>query len=468
MLDFTKSFSLTSYLYFGPQVNEVGDGMALVFQAYNGTPKWYTYNTSALGYLGNPRDENSIGIPNSFAIEFDLFNNQTDNDGWYDQDLPTSNQGQHIAYLWPGDLAQYSSWWAWFQTQRNVIHYNPISYLLTNDNWIKLDVNWDAEAQKLQYIIDDTQVVDVPYEALYTNVLSHNTTVFWGFTGATGTYSAPQKVVFQQVPFLVEANPQITVENLTRNKQMSSGDAIHVNEKVRLTYSVEYVNGKQTWKNIRTTLTNDPNFILDTNSITVTPYFGETAGNSYKLDDSALTEGILQFPSNGMGPSLDLSGDIPSKMVINYEGHYADDTPQTAIYLKSEYKGDNAVYQASPFELIPTQNLPPVLAFTEIADISVVDTDEIKTIDGTFQDPNQSELTLRYAIDGATVKTEKVDGTNTDGTWAYTLTKSQIDNLSGGEHTFQVTAENQMGQTTTITKKLLKKVCASHKAYFIE
>ncbi|MBC1397641.1 lectin-like domain-containing protein [Listeria fleischmannii] len=457
LLDFTKSFSLTSYLYFGPQVNEVGDGMALVFQAYNGTPKWYTYNTSALGYLGNPRDENSIGIPNSFAIEFDLFNNQTDNDGWYDQDLPTSNQGQHIAYLWPGDLAQYSSWWAWFQTQRNVIHYNPISYLLTNDNWIKLDVNWDAEAQKLQYIIDDTQVVDVPYEALYTNVLSHNTTVFWGFTGATGTYSAPQKVVFQQVPFLVEANPQITVENLTRNKQMSSGDAIHVNEKVRLTYSVEYVNGKQTWKNIRTTLTNDPNFILDTNSITVTPYFGETAGNSYKLDDSALTEGILQFPSNGMGPNLDLSGDIPSKMVINYEGHYADDTPQTAIYLKSEYKGDNAVYQASPFELIPTQNLPPVLTFTEIADVSVVDTDEIKTIDGTFQDPNQSELTLRYAIDGVTVKTEKVDGTNTDGTWTYTLTKSQIDNLSGGEHTFQVTAENQMGQTTTITKKLLKK-----------
>ncbi len=457
LLDFKKNFSLTSYLYFGPQVNEVGDGMALVFQAYNETPKWFTYGASAIGYLGNQRDENSIGIPNSFAIEFDLFNNQADADGWYDQGLPTTNQGQHIAYLWPGDLTQYSSWWSWFQTQRNISHYNPISYLLTSDKWIKLDVNWDAEKEKLQYIIDDTQVVDVPYEEFYTNVLSHNTSVLWGFTGATGTYSAPQKVVFQKVPFLVEADPQITVQNLTRNKQMSSGDAIHVGEKVRLTYSVEYIDGKQTWKNIRATLMNDPNFILDTGSITVTPYFGEMALDSYKMEDSAWTDGILQFPSDGISPDLDLSGEIPSKIAISYEGHYATETPNTAIYLNSEFKGDNAVYQAAPFELIPAQNLPPVLTFTETADVPVVDTDEMKTIDGTFHDPNQGKLILTYAIDGTTVKTETVDGTNTDGDWLYTLTKAQIDSLSDGEHTFQVTAENLMGQTAIITKKLLKK-----------
>ncbi|MEN2667829.1 L-type lectin-domain containing protein [Listeria aquatica] len=298
LLDFTKSFHLSTYLYFGENVANVGDGMALVFQAVTDSPTWFTSNASSIGYLGEQRNENSVGILNSLAIEFDLFSNITDNDGWFDQNLPTTNKGQHIAYTWPGDLTEYTSWWAWFNTQRAIAHHDPLSYLLTDDKWIRLDVDWDVESKQFQYVIDNSTVVNVPYEELYNRVLATNTQVYWGFTGSTGTYAAPQKVVFQEVPNLVEVDPKIEVYNESRTQEVLDGDEVHTNETLRFDYSVEYLGGKQNWEKVKAIFTGDPNFVLEPGSITATAFIGGQA-QSYSLDDSILVDGILNFPVEG-------------------------------------------------------------------------------------------------------------------------------------------------------------------------
>lgn len=457
LLDFTKSFHLSTYLYFGENVANVGDGMALVFQAVTDSPTWFTSNASSIGYLGEQRNENSVGILNSLAIEFDLFSNITDNDGWFDQNLPTTNKGQHIAYTWPGDLTEYTSWWAWFNTQRAIAHHDPLSYLLTDDKWIRLDVDWDVESKQFQYVIDNSTVVNVPYEELYNRVLATNTQVYWGFTGSTGTYAAPQKVVFQEVPNLVEVDPKIEVYNESRTQEVLDGDEVHTNETLRFDYSVEYLGGKQNWEKVKAIFTGDPNFVLEPGSITATAFIGGQA-QSYSLDDSILVDGILNFPVEGTtGPTLGLGGDLPSKMVISYKGHFTSDISGDPVTLTSQYNGENALVSAPEFTMIPVTNVAPKLAFSEDQDWQVLDTDKAKAISGSFEDLNKGSLNLEYYLDGEQIHQEKVDSSTGSGAWSLELSAEQIAALASGEHEFKVTATNLVSQSATIQSVLTKK-----------
>lgn len=456
LLDFTKSFHLSTYLYFGENVANVGDGMALVFQAATDSPTWFTHNSLSIGYLGDQRNDTSIGIPNSLAIEFDLYNNQTDSDGWFDQNVPTTNKGQHIAYTWPGDLTEYTSWWAWFNTQRSILHHDPLSYLLTDDKWIRLDVDWNVESQVFQYVIDNSTVVNVPYEDLYNRVLSTNTKAYWGFTGATGNYAAPQKVVFQEVPNLVEVDPKIEVYNETRDQAVVDGGDVYTDETLRFDYSVEYLNGKQTWNSVKAALTGDSNFVLEPGSITVTAVIGGQ-NQSYPMDDSALVDGILNFPvGTANGPTLGLEGNLPSKMIISYRGHFKADTPAEPVVLSAQYNGDNALVSSPDFTIHPKTSVTPQIRFSENQNWQVLDTDERKSISGSFTDPNKGSLNLDYYLDGEKIHQEQVDSTSGSGEWSLELSAEQVRELANGEHEIKVTATNLVSQSATIQAAITK------------
>lgn len=166
-LDLTTAFSLEFRMNFGNNDATGADGMVFVLQ---------TVGTAALGNAG--AGMGFQGFNPSFGIEFDTFSNPETAD----------MSADHVAFLRNGDVNHNSS--------NNLA--GPIQANLTNTNIEDgqdhiIKIIWNPQAQIVSLYFDCalrlTQQVN-----LINTIFSGNSDVYWGFTGATGTYTNQQSV----------------------------------------------------------------------------------------------------------------------------------------------------------------------------------------------------------------------------------------------------------------------------------
>ncbi len=182
-LDFSKSWKIDSYIYFGISIKDAADGITLTFQS--DSTNVLGANGGGLGaYHGN------IGT-NAFSIEFD-----TDvNDDSYDKNISfhSGYYGQHIAFV----------------DHINVYENLNFKYLLQNwfpnglsdGEWKRLTVEWDSTSKIIKYVLSKMNgelLRDGTYP-LDPNRFPEKK-AYWGFTGATGSKFQTNGVSFLNVP----------------------------------------------------------------------------------------------------------------------------------------------------------------------------------------------------------------------------------------------------------------------------
>lgn len=160
-IDLTKNFVVYSKIYFGKQDNGA-DGVAFVLQ--NAGLNAIGISGGGIGYHGMPG--------NSFIIEFDTYQNLQWN---FTTGDPVED---HIGFM----------------SQGNAFHNNPstalsapypLSQNIEDDQYHDAKFEWDATLHKMTLtFLGQTFVYSGD---IVTTIFGGNPTVFWGFTGATGS-----------------------------------------------------------------------------------------------------------------------------------------------------------------------------------------------------------------------------------------------------------------------------------------
>ncbi|PFJ08955.1 hypothetical protein COD67_22920, partial [Bacillus cereus] len=283
-MDLTKNFTASMYIYFGNQGANAGDGMAFVM--HNDAR-----GINALGNMGSGLgvyasqgygQSKTNGVQNSFAVEFDTYINNNDNDGYFDTNV---TQGNHVAWSYPGKVDTYIDYYTFPSNRRTMKHNNvdgnvgvQFPGLLSNDSWRKFTVNWNAINSQITY-----QLQGLPAYTLSLNVqdVFGSNQVYWGFTGSTGSKFQNNRVTFDQVPGLVEADVKETITKKD-NSIVESGTSVNTGEELTYKINAKYLSGKQDWTNIilKSVLNGYVSYIPG--SMTITTPTGTTP-----LDDSA-------------------------------------------------------------------------------------------------------------------------------------------------------------------------------------
>lgn len=239
-LDLTNSFHAEMYVYFGDKKSNAADGMTFVMHA----DKAATENFSGglgdqLGVyakFGEGKDGLKEQIKKSFVVEFDTYHNGNS----FDKGIAYNSGKGHIAYSFPDIKSAYN-----FDENGNVsanVHnglYYPTDYL-SNNTWHLFSVDWNADSNMLSYNFDDAPTVIVP---INPSVVFGTNSVYWGFTGSTGSSYQESKVSFKQIPGLVDisSKTEITSKGLDITETGISG----TEGDVKFNYSLKYNGGKQ-------------------------------------------------------------------------------------------------------------------------------------------------------------------------------------------------------------------------------
>jgi gliding motility-associated-like protein len=166
-LDLTESFSIEFDMYFGTTDGNGADGMAFVLQ---------TVGTAAIGSSGGGMGYQ--GFDPSFGIEFDTYCNPDVGDPNYD----------HVAFLRNGNVSHY--------TADNLAGPVGATAALINledgqDHQVK--ITWNPAAQTIALYVDcELRLSD--QVNLVGSIFQGESTVYWGFTGATGGLFNEQRV----------------------------------------------------------------------------------------------------------------------------------------------------------------------------------------------------------------------------------------------------------------------------------
>jgi gliding motility-associated-like protein len=166
-LDLTESFSIEFDMYFGTTDGNGADGMAFVLQ---------TVGTAAIGASGGGMGYQ--GFDPSFGIEFDTYCNPDVGDPSYD----------HVAFLRNGNVSHF--------TADNLAGPVGATAALINledgqDHQIK--ITWNPTAQIIALYVDcELRLSD--QVNLVGSIFQGESTVYWGFTGATGGLFNEQRV----------------------------------------------------------------------------------------------------------------------------------------------------------------------------------------------------------------------------------------------------------------------------------
>lgn len=206
-------FSTSMWLYFGkdtgsgskPEEKKVGDGMAFVMHADSEGKNAFAKSSrgnnvfgggASLGVWAQANTTGGIkgAITNSLAIEFDNHINKTG----MDKDTTNGNDGTkpygHIAWGLPGKAYTYGRSGA----NRTQIH-NDAQAVDTfgDDRWHLFSINWDSERKQLTYKLDELLEKTI---SLNPQDVFGTSTVYWGFTGSTGSAKMDARVAFEEFP----------------------------------------------------------------------------------------------------------------------------------------------------------------------------------------------------------------------------------------------------------------------------
>ncbi|MES9684590.1 L-type lectin-domain containing protein [Gottfriedia acidiceleris] len=438
-MDLTKDFSSTMYMYFGNQGSNAGDGMAFVMHNDpNGTNALSPNTGSGLGvYAGQANGASKTnGIQKSFAIEFDTFINNSGSDGYFDTNVTAGN---HIAWSYPGKIETYIDYNIFLDYRRTMKHNNVdgnvgVQFVqggLSNDKWRKFTIKWDASNSKLTYQLEGLNPVVVP---INVQDVFGSTSVYWGFTGSTGSRYELNRVTFDSVPGLVDANVS---ETITRSDGSVVEDQSYVSKGEELTYTInaKYLSGKQDWQNIRlkTLLNNYVTYIPNTLEIS-------NGSNNIKLDDETWNDKSLAVNI----PNLNTNNHFAT---LKFKVKVNSVTEDTLVSEESTFEGDNYIAHTELSQFIIKKNQAPIVKMndTEPIHLRIGEDYEVK---GTWSDEDSKTNSLYFVINGNLMNVESVDngGSSTSQEWSYLVS---ADNLKLGENTFQVYAKDEEGVIST-------------------
>lgn len=286
-IDISKKQTLSMWLYFGPTQHlnygdGFGDGMAFVMQnPNNGITAFSSKNNTlavgeSLGVWGADNDGNvsttssiaKTAISNSWALEFDTYNNVSTSSGSsssFDIGLPD----QHIGYGYPADPATYKQNGSKGLFSNNYYYSQNLSGVehttLHDGKCHHLTISWDPSTNKATYSFNDknpdddskgsnpiTRTTEVIKKAEFGNLTSNK--LQWGFTATTGANYEPNLIAFESIPSSVEASNSSTITDITQNKEFGSNGTVNSNDKLSINYRLAYSSGKDFWSNINAKL----------------------------------------------------------------------------------------------------------------------------------------------------------------------------------------------------------------------
>lgn len=306
--DLTKEQTITGWIYVGPTFNVSGDGVALVLQndsrgsdaigryykkagliSFLDPEKNYPAYGESLGVYGGmvaPKsltDTSTIAsyaIQNSFALEFDAFNNSSSNaglkngtqqyndnstndlfDGLYDSKNTLEAKGQHVAWTYPGDPDSYALKMATINNFYGLHHHNVIFNATiggydsdTNntgkDAWHHFTFTYkpdkdDSNYGYISYVYNDRETdgtvkpystwdkrprdIDDPIkiDLRKFNLSDGQTKIRWGFTGSTGSPgSTPgyNDVILEKIPAVANVIDTSSLYDVTQKRAIKDLD----------------------------------------------------------------------------------------------------------------------------------------------------------------------------------------------------------------------------------------------------
>ncbi|WP_125573647.1 L-type lectin family protein [Levilactobacillus huananensis] len=310
-----KNETASMWIYFGNNGKKAADGMALVFhnddRGLNATPTFgKTIYGETLGVWGIATDRKQAtadkvaasAIQNSWALEFDTHPNKStsySNAGDADS-FDVGFNGPHLANGYPGDVATYdmvkttqlipipaSGYYA--QQQHEGVLNGDYTFL-SNGSWHHLTVDWRADTKVLTYTFNDKDPVDgtdqpgVSEKAtLDLDKIDPKNTgqAQWGFTGATGSSYENNLVVMERIPGLVDAKATTTLMDKETNQVIGDGGILKGGHKFQLDYQLDYLDGKQSWKDLIAKMNLPTNLNYDAAKIT----YADGTTNELSLND---------------------------------------------------------------------------------------------------------------------------------------------------------------------------------------
>lgn len=481
--DLNKDATASMWMYFGNAAAQSGDGMALVLQNdAKGNAAISTGNGETLGVWANDilaetgyfnktsgySDVSTLvktGIQNSWALEFDTYNNASKNAGnGFDTNAVKNN---HIASGYPGDTNNYvqqvnkiagsiflPSYADYFYNQN---HLGLIDYgaNLSNGLWHHVTLKYSAGTSatgSMTYTIDDknpqTNVMATGKSATVSidkSKFNSNGAVRWGFTGSTGGNYENNLVMFEKVPGLVDATASQTVTDTTqKNKDVTNDGLVHSGDSLDFVTNLKYLSGKQDWKAISANLKVPNNVTLKTGTIA----YSGAATDSETIDLTKMSNGdIVKVLKNNLSTAKYSSAKVT--LTGTADKVAADTVVNSPI---SGFSGSNAVIQsnAAKFTIGGTRTL----TISGINDIKV-NQKEAATVAGTVV----SSLGGTFPA-GTTTASIKVNGSysvsanvGTDGKFSVSVPSTQ---LKVGKNPYTVMATDQYGnQTTSYTADII-------------
>ncbi|EUJ28479.1 legume lectin domain-containing protein [Listeria floridensis FSL S10-1187] len=244
MMDLTKDFKTSMYLYFGDRGEKAADGMAFVMQADKNKNKAFRTGEGArLGVWDSASYKDfGMAIMNSFAVEFDTHYNSE-----FDAAIPKGKN--HIAWGYPGKKSTYHDEWKLIGSYRWLNHEDPIfpkNNYLSDGKWHHFVVKWDAERSTLTYQFDTMRTISIPIDVKDVFGTSQ---VYWGFTGSTGSDYANNRVVFEEIPELLEGETKEKIVDQRDGKSIE-GKEVHAEDVLTYEIDTQYLKGKTAWKDV--------------------------------------------------------------------------------------------------------------------------------------------------------------------------------------------------------------------------
>lgn len=474
VFDLTKNQSASMWLYFGNTGKKAADGMAFVLQNdENGlaaTPGYgKTVSGETLGVWGVDTDKKQTtpdklatkAIQNSWALEFDTHLNTSTNYGnTGDADsFDVGISGPHIANNYPAEtstyqmvrtstlLPIYSVGYYATQTHEGVLKGDYT--LLANGAWHHLTLNWDAKGKQMTYTFDDKD----PATGKAQTGISESATLDlakidpnntgetrWGFTGATGDSYENNLVVMEEVPGLVDAQATSTLTDTTTGKKINDGDIMKGEDTFELTYQLNYLSGKQSWKDIQAQLQLPAELTYEAAEVTYAD------GTSTVVDVSDLTDNQLTIK---LSEALSEAND---EATITLTGTASNPkSPVTVDSAASTFSAVNSVVSAETvaFTLNPTLEL---YAASLSGSSTQVDAGEDATMKGLVVVPEgvnltNADMTVHTTLNGKAQTDFKIPDGSDPSSGRFDVTVAAAD-LQTGKNTLVTTVEDPYGNVS--------------------
>lgn len=447
-----KNETASMWIYFGNTGKKAADGMALVFQndsrGLNATPTFgKTIYGETLGVWGIATDRKQAtadkiaasAIQNSWALEFDThLNKSTSYSNAGDADsFDVDFGGPHLANGYPGDVATYnmvktsqllpipSSGYYARQQHEGVL--NGDYTLLSNGAWHHLTVDWKADSKILTYTFNDKDPVDGTDQPGVSEQATldldkidpdHTDQIQWGFTGATGSSYENNLVVMEKIPGLVDAKASTTLTDKDTNQVIDDGGILKGGHKFQLDYQLNYLDGKQSWKDLTAKMSLPTHLNYDTAKIT----YADGTTSSLSLN------GVVDNQIEWSLPTA-LSTANP-RATITLTGTAEDVKGATSVAASaSTFNAVNGVVttDTSAFTLNPTLELNLFSLSGSSVQIEVGASATFKglVIIPEGVDLSNDDMTVSSTLNGASLPDFKMP-TGDDGRFDLTLTPGQL------------------------------------------